>query len=86
MKGYIKRGSLSSVKQQKRGGKGKTGIKTRDEDSVIQTLSVDTHTAVLFFSNEGLVFRIKAWKIPEGSSISRGKSLFNILPLKIIKQ
>ena len=82
LKGYIKRGSLSSVKQQKRGGKGKTGIKTRDEDSVIQTLSVDTHTAVLFFSNEGLVFRIKAWKIPEGSSISRGKSLFNILPLK----
>ena len=49
LKGYIKRGSLSSVKQQKRGGKGKTGIKTRDEDSVIQTLSVDTHTAVLFF-------------------------------------
>ena len=82
IKGYIKRGSLSNVKQQKRGGKGKTGIRTRDEDSVIQTLSVDTHTSVLFFSNEGLVYRIKAWKIPEGSSASKGKSLFNILPLK----
>ena len=82
LQGYIKRGALKTVKQQKRGGKGKTGIVTRDEDSVVQTLSVNTHTQVLFFSTEGLVFRVKAWKIPEGSSISRGKSLFNILPLK----
>ena len=82
LKGYIKRGALSSVKQQKRGGKGKTGIVTRDEDSVVQALSVNTHTQVLFFSTEGLVYRIKAWKIPEGSAASRGKSLFNILPLK----
>ncbi len=82
LQGYIKRGALSTVKQQKRGGKGKTGIITRDEDSVVQTLSVNTHTQVLFFSTEGLVYRVKAWKIPEGSSVSRGKSLFNILPLK----
>ena len=82
LQGYIKRGALSSVKQQKRGGKGKSGIKTRDEDSVVQTLSVNTHTPVLFFSTEGLVYRIKAWKIPEGSASSKGKSLFNILPLK----
>jgi len=82
LQGYIKRGALNTVKQQKRGGKGKTGIVTRDEDSVVQTLSVNTHTHVLFFSTEGLVYRVKAWKIPEGSSISRGKSLFNILPLK----
>ena len=82
LQGYIKRGALSTVKQQKRGGKGKTGIVTREEDSVVQTLSVNTHTQVLFFSSEGLVYRVKAWKIPEGSSISRGKSLFNILPLK----
>jgi len=80
--GYIKRGALSNVKQQKRGGKGKSGIKTRDQDSVVQTLSVDTHTSVLFFSTEGLVYKIKAWRIPEGSSSSKGKSLFNILPLK----
>ncbi len=82
LQGYIKRGPLSSVKQQKRGGKGKTGIKTREEDSVVQTLSVNTHTSVLFFSTQGLVYKIKAWKIPEGSASSRGKSLFNILPLK----
>ena len=82
LQGYIKRGPLRTVKQQKRGGKGKTGIVTREEDSVIQTLSVNTHTQVLFFSTEGLVYRVKAWKIPEGSLISRGKSLFNILPLK----
>ena len=82
LQGYIKRGSLDNVKQQKRGGKGKSGITTRDQDSVIQTLSVNTHTSVLFFSTEGLVYKVKAWKIPEGSSISKGKSLFNILPLK----
>ena len=82
LQGYIKRGSLDRVKTQKRGGKGKTGITTRNEDSVVQTLSVDTHTSVLFFSTEGLVYRVKAWKIPEGSSSSKGKSLFNILPLK----
>ena len=82
LQGYIKRGSLDGVKQQKRGGKGKSGITTRDQDSVIQTLSVNTHTSVLFFSTEGLVYKVKAWKIPEGSSTSKEKSLFNILPLK----
>jgi DNA gyrase subunit A len=82
LQGYIKRGALSNVKQQKRGGKGKSGITTREADSVVKTLSVNTHTSVLFFSTEGLVYKIKAWKIPEGSTISKGKSLFNILPLK----
>ena len=82
LQGYIKRASLNNLKTQKRGGKGKTGITTRNEDSVIQTLSVNTHTSMLFFSTEGLVYRLKAWKIPEGSASSKGKSLFNILPLK----
>ncbi|MDA9745536.1 DNA gyrase subunit A [Candidatus Pelagibacter sp.] len=82
LQGYIKRGALSGVRAQKRGGKGKAGIKTREQDSVVQTLSVNTHTSVLFFSTEGLVYKLKAWKIPEGTSISRGKSLYNILPLK----
>jgi DNA gyrase subunit A len=82
LQGYIKRGALSSVKKQKRGGKGKSGITTRDEDSVVQTLSVNTHTSLLFFSTQGLVYKIKAWKLPEGSTTSKGKSLFNILPLK----
>ena len=82
LQGYIKRGALSNVKQQKRGGKGKSGIKTREEDSVVQTLSVNTHTQVLFFSSEGLVYRLKAWKIPEGTSASKGKSVSNLLQWK----
>tara|TARA_B100000700_G_scaffold250409_1_gene281055 strand:+ start:971 stop:3541 length:2571 start_codon:yes stop_codon:yes gene_type:complete len=80
--GYIKRGALSGVKQQKRGGKGKSGIKTREEDSVVQTLSVNTHTQVLFFSSEGLVYRLKAWKIPEGTAASKGKSVSSLLQWK----
>jgi DNA gyrase subunit A len=81
-KGYIKRGPLNSIKQQKRGGKGKSSIKTRDEDFVVQIFSVNSHTPVLFFSTQGLVYKLKAWKIPEGTSASKGKTLFNILPLK----
>ena len=80
--GYIKRGPLDSFKKQKRGGKGKAGIKTRDEDFVVQFFSVNSHTPVLFFSSEGLAYKMKAWKIPEGTSNSKGKSLYNILPLK----
>ena len=80
--GYIKRGSLSSVKTQKRGGKGKTGITTREEDFVIRILSGNSHSQVLFFSSQGLAYKLKAWKIPKGSLNSKGKSLFNILPLK----
>ena len=81
-KGYIKRGSLSSVKIQKRGGKGKTGIKTRDEDYVVQIFTANSHTPVLFFSTQGLVYKLKAWKIPKGTANSKGKTLFNLLPLK----
>ena len=81
-KGYIKRGPLNRIKQQKRGGKGKSSIKTRDEDFVVQIFSVNSHTPVLFFSTQGLVYKIKAWRIPEGTSSSKGKTLFNILPLK----
>ena len=81
-KGYIKRGSLSSVKIQKRGGKGKTGIKTRDEDFVVQIFTANSHTPVLFFSTQGLVYKLKAWKIPQGTASSKGKTLFNLLPLK----
>ena len=79
---YKTRSTLKSIKQQKRGGKGKTSIKTRDEDSVVQIFSVNSHTPVLFFSTQGLVYKLKAWKIPEGTSASKGKTLFNILPLK----
>ena len=81
-KGYIKRGSLSSVKIQKRGGKGKAGIKTRDEDFVVQIFTANSHTPILFFSTQGLVYKLKAWKISHGTASSKGKTLFNLLPLK----
>ena len=81
-KGYIKRDLLRSIKAQKRGGKGKSSIKTREEDFVIQIFTASSHTPVFFFSSEGLVYKIKAWKIPQGSASSKGKTLFNILPLK----
>ncbi len=80
--GYIKRGPLSLLKPQKRGGKGKTGISTREDDFVVQIFTANTHTPVLFFSTQGLVYKIKAHKIPEGTAASKGKSIFNILPLK----
>tara|TARA_B110000438_G_scaffold236325_1_gene233360 strand:+ start:479 stop:3064 length:2586 start_codon:yes stop_codon:yes gene_type:complete len=81
-KGYIKRGSLSSVKIQKRGGRGKAGIKTRDEDFVTEIFTANSLTPVLFFSSQGLVYKLKAWKIPQGTPNSKGKTLFNLLPLK----
>ena len=80
--GYIKRSPLSSLKAQKRGGKGKSGISTREEDFVVQIFTANTHTPVLFFSTQGLAYKIKAHKIPEGTAASKGKSIFNILPLK----
>jgi len=80
--GYIKRSPLDSLKAQKRGGSGKKGIVTRDEDFVVQIFTANTHTPVIFFSSQGLAYKIKAWKIPEGSASSKGKSLFSILPLK----
>tara|TARA_B100001564_G_scaffold322700_1_gene302240 strand:+ start:471 stop:3044 length:2574 start_codon:yes stop_codon:yes gene_type:complete len=80
--GYIKRSPLSSLKAQKRGGKGKTGISTREEDFVVQIFTANTHTPVLFFSTQGLSYKIKAHKIPEGTAASKGKSIFNLLPLK----
>ena len=81
-KGYIKRGSLAAVKTQKRGGKGKTGITTRDEDFVVRILSGNSHSQVLFFSSQGLAYKLKAWKIPKGSLNSKGKSLFNLFAIK----
>jgi len=81
-KGYIKRGSLSSLKIQKRGGKGKTGIVTRDEDYVVKIFTANSHTPILFFSTQGLVYKLKAWKVPQGTANSKGKTLFNLLPLK----
>ena len=79
-KGYIKRSSLTSSKTQKRGGKGKTGIKTREEDNVVQMFDANTHDSILFFSSQGLVYKLKAWKIPQGTATSRGKPIRHLLP------
>ena len=76
--GYIKRSPLTSVKLQKRGGKGKIGIKTREEDFVTEIFTGNTTSTVLFFSNKGKVFKIKGWKIPEGSNQSKGKPISNL--------
>ena len=81
-KGYIKRSPLTSLKAQKRGGKGRTGMNTREEDFLVQVFTANTHTPVLFFSTQGLVYKIKSYKIPEGTAASKGKSIYNILPLK----
>ena len=78
----LKEDHLSSVKIQKRGGKGKAGIKTRDEDYVIKFLLPIHIHHILFFSTQGLVYKLKAWKIPQGTGTSKGKTLFNLLPLK----
>ena len=80
--GYIKRSLLTLLKTQKRGGKGKAGMTTRDEDFVVQIFTANTHTPVIFFSTQGLAYKVKAYKIPEGTAASKGKSIFNLLPLK----
>lgn len=79
--GYVKRVPLSTYRAQRRGGKGRAGMATRDEDFVSQIFVCNTHTPVLFFSSHGMVYKIKAYKLPVGTPQSRGKALVNILPL-----
>jgi DNA gyrase subunit A len=80
--GYVKRVPLSSYRAQRRGGKGRTGMQTKEEDFVSRVFVCDTHAPVLFFSSRGLVYRLKAYQIPEGAPQSRGKALVNMLPLE----
>ncbi|HEX9702865.1 MAG TPA: DNA gyrase subunit A [Rhodospirillales bacterium] len=79
--GYVKRVPLSTYRAQRRGGKGRTGMATREEDFVSQVFVVNTHTPVLFFSSAGLVYKLKVYKLPLGTPQARGKALINILPL-----
>ena len=79
--GYIKRVALSSYRAQKRGGKGRAGMSTRDEDFVSKVFVCNTHTPVLFFSSRGIVYRLKVYRLPEGNPQARGKALINLLPL-----
>ena len=79
--GYIKRVPLNAYKAQKRGGKGKSGMVTKDEDFVSRLFVAGTHTPVLFFSSKGLVYKLKVYKLPLGSPTSKGKPFVNLLPL-----
>ena len=79
--GYIKRVPLNAYKAQKRGGKGKSGMTTKDEDFVTRLFVASTHTPVLFFSSKGIVYKMKVYKLPLGSPTSKGKPFVNLLPL-----
>ncbi|MGP8231682.1 MAG: DNA gyrase subunit A [Methylovirgula sp.] len=80
--GYIKRVPLSAYRAQRRGGKGRSGMQTRDEDFVAKLFVASTHTPVLFFSSLGQVYKEKVWRLPASAPQARGKALVNILPLE----
>ena len=80
--GYIKRVPLSSYRAQRRGGKGRSGMATREEDFVSQVFVCNTHTPVLFFSSLGMVYKLKVYRLPIGTPQARGKALVNLLPLQ----
>ncbi|MGB8548797.1 MAG: DNA gyrase subunit A [Xanthobacteraceae bacterium] len=80
--GYVKRVPLSSYRAQRRGGKGRSGMQTRDEDFVARLFVASTHTPVLFFSSHGRVYKVKVWRLPIAAPQARGKALVNILPLE----
>jgi DNA gyrase subunit A len=80
--GYIKRVPLATYRAQRRGGKGRSGMATRDADFVSRLFVVNTHTPVLFFSSRGIVYKEKVWRLPIGTPQSRGKALINMLPLE----
>lgn len=79
--GYIKRTPLDAFRAQKRGGKGRAGMATKDEDAVTNLFVTSTHSPVLFFSNLGKVYRLKVWRLPEGGPATRGRPMVNLLPL-----
>ena len=80
--GYVKRVPLSTYRAQKRGGKGRSGMQTREEDFVTRLFVASTHTPVLFFSSRGQVYKEKVWRLPLAAPQARGKALINILPLE----
>ncbi|MEL6504794.1 MAG: DNA gyrase subunit A [Pseudomonadota bacterium] len=80
--GYIKRVPLATYRAQRRGGKGRSGMATKDEDFVTRLFVVNTHTPVVFFSSRGIAYKLKVWKLPLAQPQSRGKALVNLLPLQ----
>ena len=81
MDGYIKRTTLDTFRSQRRGGKGRAGMSTKDEDVITELFVTSTHTPVLFFSTAGKVYRMKVWRLPEGGPNTRGRPMVNLLPL-----
>ncbi len=80
--GYIKRVPLDTYRAQRRGGKGRSGMSTKDEDFVTRLFVANTHTPILFFSSRGIVYKLKVWKLPLSAPQARGKALVNLLPLE----
>jgi len=80
-KGYIKRVPLSAYRAQRRGGKGRAGMATREEDFVTRIFIANTHTPVLFLSSRGMAYKMKVWRLPQAAPQARGKALVNLLPL-----
>ena len=79
--GYIKRTGLDEFREQKRGGKGLQGMNTKDEDFVTNLFVANTHTPLLFFTTDGIVYKLKTWRLPPGGRNARGKAIINILPI-----
>ena len=80
--GYVKRTALTTYRTQHRGGKGRSGMSTKQEDAVTRVFSANTHTPVLFFSSGGKVYKLKVWRLPVGTPTSRGKAFINLLPIE----
>ena len=80
-RGYIKRVPLSTYKAQRRGGKGRSGMKMRDEDMVTSLFVTDTHTPILFFTSKGMVYQLKCYKLPIAAPQALGKAMVNMLPI-----
>ncbi|MFC3069727.1 DNA gyrase subunit A [Phenylobacterium soli] len=80
--GYVKRTPLSIYRTQHRGGKGRSGMATKEEDAVTRVFSANTHTPMLFFSSGGKAYKLKVWRLPLGTPTSRGKAFVNLLPIE----
>ncbi|GIT92179.1 DNA gyrase subunit A [Jannaschia pagri] len=80
--GYAKRTPLAEFRAQKRGGKGTAGMATKDEDVVTTLFVANTHTPLLFFTTDGMVYKLKTWRLPQGGRTAKGKALVNLLPIQ----
>jgi len=80
--GYVKRTPLSTYRTQHRGGRGRSGMSTKDEDAVTRVFSASTHAPMLFFSSGGKVYKLKVWRLPVGTPTSRGKAFINLFPIE----